>query len=205
MSRLGNRFELRVRGPNVTPGYFGNDEANAKAFDADGFFRTGDAGCLLDSDEPEHGILFEGRVSEDFKLSSGTWVSVGTIKVNVVNALVPLGLHVAVTGHGRDAIGLLIFVDRRFCNQLVRAPIGDSGVVMHDEIRSFVINKLREYNARVRGSSSRIDRFILLADAPSVAQNEITEKGYLNQSAVLRNRSKMIDEMYDSDEFATVL
>jgi feruloyl-CoA synthase len=195
----GDKLEIRVKGPNVTPGYFRAPELTAKAFDEDGWFRTGDAVRLADAANPAAGLIFDGRTAENFKLSSGTWVNVGTLRPLVIAAGAPVIEDAVVTGHDRDDVGLLIFPSlaglRSLCPQLgadarVEALIAEPGV------RRAVVAGLTRHNAGVHGSSMRIARCLLLAQPPAIDADEITDKGYLNQRAVLRSRAALVERLY---------
>jgi feruloyl-CoA synthase len=180
----GGKLEMRVHGDNVFPGYRDNDAATRAAFDEDGFYCMGDAGYLLDEADPLQGVVFNGRVAEDFKLTSGTWVSVGTLRLKVVSALAPYVQDVVITGHDRSEIGALVFLN-------------DSG---RDLPRSDLVGQvragLRALKGEGAGSSQTPARVLLLAGNPDVAAGEITDKGYLNQRMVLQRRSADVDALY---------
>ena len=179
------KLEMRVRGPTVFPGYRNAPELTAQAFDADGYYLIGDAGKLIDDARPELGVAFDGRVAEDFKLMSGTWVSVGTLRLRAISALTPLAADIVVTGHDREEVGLLVFP----------APAATS---MAPEEQA---KKLREgllaLRAQGGGSSSMSPtRALLLAEPPSADAGEITDKGYVNQRAVLVRRAGEVLALY---------
>jgi feruloyl-CoA synthase len=180
----GGKLEMRIRGPHVFPGYRGNAQATAEAFDADGFYRIGDAGFLQDEADPASGIVFNGRVTEDFKLTSGTWVSVGTLRLKVVGALAPWVQDVVVTGHDGDDIGLLVF--------LTEAGRREPPAAMAEHVRS----GLRALKAEGLGSSATPVRALLLPDGPNMAAGEITDKGYLNQRLALQRRADDVAALY---------
>jgi feruloyl-CoA synthase len=193
------KLELRVRGPSITPGYWRQPEQTAKAFDEEGFYRTGDAGRLVDENDPKAGVRFDGRVAEDFKLLSGTWVSVGSLRVKAIQAAGPYVQDVVVTGHNRLELGLLAFPSEAACRALCPELPADapmSEVVRHPKVRSSVRDALAEMAARSTGSSTRPTRALLLAQPPSLAASEITEKGYINQRAVLENRASEVERLY---------
>ena len=178
------KLEMRVKGPHVFPGYRDNDAATRAAFDEDGWYRIGDAGFLREEGQAESGIVFNGRVAEDFKLSSGTWVSVGTLRLAIVSALAPLAQDVVVTGHDRSEIGVLVFLAET-ARQRPRA-----------EVAAQVRTVLQRLKAQASGSSQAPTRALLLADAPSLAAGEITDKGYINQRAVLSRRAVDVATLY---------
>jgi feruloyl-CoA synthase len=187
------KLEMRVKGEHVFPGYRHNEEATRAAFDEDGYYCIGDAGLLVDEADPLQGVVFNGRVAEDFKLSSGTWVSVGTLRVRVVSALAPYALDVVVTGHDRSEIGVLVFL-----NEAGRA-LPAAQVTQH------VSDTLRALRAEGGGSSQTPARALLLADAPSIAAGEITDKGYVNQRLVLARRAADVQALYAPDDSAQII
>ena len=195
----GDKLEVRVRGPNVTPGYWKAPELTAKAFDEEGFYLIGDAVTFADPDHPERGLFFDGRVAEDFKLNSGTWVSVGTLRVAGIAALAPLAQDIVVAGHGGDEVRFLVFPNIAAC----RAHAGladDAGVadvIGHGKIRSAIARGLARLKAQGGGSSTFATRAMLLAHPASVDGGEITDKGYINQRAVLTRRADAVTRLDD--------
>ena len=186
----GGKLEMRIKGPHVFPGYRGNEEATTQAFDDDGWYRIGDAGFLQEEDNPGSGIVFNGRVAEDFKLTSGTWVSVGMLRLAVVTALAPLALDVVMTGHDRSEIGVLIFLSEA------------ARKLPQDEVAATV----REALGSMKGGSSQVPtRALLLPDGPSMAAGEITDKGYINQRLVLLRRTAEVEALYASPPSARVI
>ncbi len=179
-----DKLEMRVRGVNVFPGYRDAPQLTAQAFDAEGYYCIGDAGLLADDRHPEQGVAFDGRVAEDFKLSSGTWVSVGTLRVRLVSALAPWAQDVVVTGHDRAEVGLLIF------------PSPQAAALPPAELRDKVARVLRQLREQGAGSSQTPARALVLAEPPSSAAGEITDKGYINQCAVLRERAGLVDALH---------
>ncbi len=190
----GGRMELRVRGGNVMPGYWRQPEATAAAFDEEGFYRIGDAGRLADPGDPAAGILFDGRVAENFKLTSGTWVNVGALRLAVITAGETLISDAVVAGEGREEIGLLLFLNSEsLCKRFNTTTINQ---VDPAEIREHVGKLLDRYNADQIGASTRIGRFLIMEDAPNALQDEITEKGYINQRKVLERRCALVEQLY---------
>jgi feruloyl-CoA synthase len=182
------KLEMRVRGPSIFPGYRGNDAATREAFDAEGYYRIGDAGLLADPADPLQGVVFDGRVAEDFKLTSGTWVSVGTLRLRVVSALAPLVQDVVITGHDRSEIGALVF-------------LAEPGRALAPAERATRIrDALRALKAEGGGSSQTPTRALVLPDAPNMAAGEITDKGYLNQRLVLQRRSAEVAALHADDD-----
>jgi feruloyl-CoA synthase len=196
----GDKLEMRVRGASVFPGYRGAPELTAKAFDADGFYLIGDAGRLADPHDPNAGVMFDGRVSEDFKLTTGTWVSVGTLRVAAVGALSPLAQDVVVGGHDRDEVGLLIFP-----SAALRRLAGDddsrlSGAQLAavPAVRERVGAALAQLNAG-KGSAARAARAVILSAPPDLGQGESTDKGYINQRLVLSLRAHEVARLFGDD------
>lgn len=204
----GGKSELRVRGPNVTPGYWRRQDLTDAAFDDDGFYRIGDAGKLVDADDPALGLVFDGRIAEDFKLMSGTWVHVGVLRVKAIAALTPLAQDVVVAGDGRDDVGLLVFPNLAGCRSLC-PDAGDDAtlddLIDHVAVRDAVSHGLDAYNAVNPGNSTRVDRVLLMAEPPLIDANEITDKGYLNQRAVLVRRADQVERLYGDDDGVIVL
>jgi len=204
----GGKLEIRVRGPNVFPGYWKRPDLTKAAFDADGFYRIGDAARLLDPNDPAKGIVFDGRVAEDFKLSSGTWVHVGNLRIAALAAAAPLLQDAAVTGQDRDFAGLLAWPNvagmKRICGDT--ALHGEPArMAATAEVREHIRKGIAAYNASQQGSSMCIKRVLLMAEPPSIDANEITDKGYINQRAVLERRNALIEKLYADPPPADVI
>lgn len=180
----GSKLEMRVRGVNVFPGYRDAPHLTAQAFDAEGYYCIGDAGVLADEAHPERGVVFDGRVAEDFKLTTGTWVSVGTLRVRVVSSLAPLAQDVVITGHDRDEVGVLVF------------PTAQAAALPAAALADRIAAALRGLKAEGGGSSQVPARALVLAEPPSADAGEITDKGYINQGAVLRQRAEAVAALY---------
>jgi feruloyl-CoA synthase len=197
----GDKQELRVRGPNVTPGYWRDEALTAAAFDEFDFYRIGDAGKLADPERPERGIVFDGRVAEDFKLSSGTWVHVGKLRLDVISACEPLVQDCVITGHDRRELGVLLFPNLAACRALASldGEVPVHTVVTDARVRDAIATALAEHNLRSPGSSTQFTRALLLAEPPSIDANEITDKGYINQRAVLTHRATLVESLYAED------
>jgi feruloyl-CoA synthase len=195
----GDKLEVRVRGPNVTPGYWKAPDLTAKAFDADGFYLIGDAVTFADPERPERGLFFDGRVAEDFKLNSGTWVSVGTLRVAGIAALAPLAQDIVVTGHGGDHVRFLVFPNVAACR--THAGLADSAgvieVIGSEKVRSAITQGLAKLKAQGVGSSTHATRALLLSESASVDGGEITDKGYINHRAVLTRRANAVTMLED--------
>ena len=195
----GNKLEARVRGPHVTPGYWKHNEMTAAAFDEEGFYRTGDALALLDRDHPEKGFIFDGRLAEDFKLSTGTWVSTGELRTSLVAHFCPYVQDAAITGHDRSEVGALIFPDYEACRRHARLPRGasDSEIASHSRVRALFRELLESFAAQSTGSSNRLTRILLMVSGPSLEAGEITDKGSLNQRLVLSHRAELVERLYE--------
>ena len=181
------KLEVRVKGPHVTPGYYRRDDLTREAFDEEGFYRIGDAMKLADSAVPARGLVFDGRVAEDFKLTTGTWVSVGAIRVSVITVLDPFAQDAVITGHDRDEVGVLLFLNP--------STTKDRTV---DELRHCIAGALTALS-KDGGSSTRPVRALVMSEPPSLDGNEITDKGYINQRAVLERRAALVDLLYSDD------
>jgi feruloyl-CoA synthase len=192
------KLEVRARGPNVTPGYWRQPELTAGAFDAEGFYRFGDALKPADPDDLHAGFDFDGRIAEDFKLASGTWVSVGPLRARFVAACAPLVRDVVIAGINRDEVSALVVLDLDGCRLVNPAlPFGDLSVTAADPIvRQALRERLTIFLNVATGSSTRIARAILLDTPLSIDRGEVTDKGSINQRAVLEHRASLIDELY---------
>ena len=179
----GGKLEVRVRGPNVTPGYYQRPDLTASVFDEEGFYRIGDAVRFADPDEPARGLVFDGRVAEDFKLTSGTWVHVGTVRLKLIAAADPIVQDAVITGHDRREIGALVFLSAAASN------------VAPEEVRARLAAALASLAAE-GGSSMHPTRLLVLTEPPSVDAGEITDKGYINQRAVLEHRPELVERLY---------
>jgi len=181
----GSKLEVRVRGPNVTPGYYRNKELTAAAFDDEGFYKIGDAMRLLDPDDPAQGLVFDGRVAEDFKLQSGTWVHAGAVRVRLIAACNSLVQDAVITGHDRTEVGALVWLNAASAHSLGQA-----------EIFSRLQSALASLHADVAGNSMAPKRLLVLEHPPSIDAGEITDKGYINQRAVLEHRARHVDRLH---------
>ena len=197
----GDKLEMRVRGPLVMPGYYLRDDLTKAAFDDDGFYRIGDAGRLADPDNPAAGVVFDGRVAEDFKLMSGSWVSVGNIRIAAVAAGAPVIQDCVVTGHDRDEVGILVFPNVAGCAKLAgrepSAPLDE--LIAAEAVRDKLRRGIGHHNQNHAGSSLRIARALIMTAPPSIDKDEITDKGYINQRAAIANRADLVDLLYSDD------
>jgi feruloyl-CoA synthase len=195
----GGKYEARLKGPNITPGYWRAPELTTQAFDADGYYKLGDAFRFDDPSDPVKGLLFEGRIAEDFKLSTGTWVSVGPLRTAFVSHFAPYVRDVVIAGADRSAVAALIFPDPDACRRLAPDLPRDAAaaaIVSHERVRREFRALLAGFAAQATGSSNRIVRAILLDTPPSLDAGETTDKGSLNQRMVLQHRAVLVDELY---------
>jgi feruloyl-CoA synthase len=203
----GEKLEARVRGPNVTPGYWGRPDLTAAAFDEEGFFKTADAMRFIDPARPEAGLLFDGRLGEDFKLTTGTWVHVGALRLKAIAALAPVAQDVVVTGHDRHEVGFLVFPNVEACRRLCAAgsDAGPAELLEDGAVRAVIAAGLHALAQSGVGSSTHATRALLLREPPSLDAGEITDKGYVNQRAVLARRAASVDELYRTPRQASVI
>lgn len=195
----GTKLELRVKGVNVTPGYFRNPEKTAEAFDEEGFYRLGDAVKFVDPANPEKGLAFDGRTVEEFKLASGTWVSAGAVRMAAVTASGGILSDAIVCGLNRDEIGLLGFLNEAFCQRLAGTGLLLGDLIRHPEIEAALRTAIASHNKANPNAAARIARILLQPMQPRADLGEITEKGYINQSRTQELRADQIDILY-SDE-----
>jgi feruloyl-CoA synthase len=195
----GNKLEVRVRGPNVTPGYWKRPDLSAAAFDADGFYKPGDAVRFVDPADPAKGIEFDGRLAENFKLTTGTWVPVGALRIGTLAVASPALLDVVVAGENRDFIAILAWLNAGGCHKLVGGEAPLSELARHPSVREHVGLALARWNVQHRGSSERIARALLLPDTPSIDANEITDKGYVNQRLALERRKADVERLFAAE------
>ena len=201
------KMEVRAKGPNVTPGYWRQPELTVKAFDDEGYYIFGDALKAVDPDDFAAGFDFDGRISEDFKLVSGTWVSVGPLRARFVGACAPLVRDVVVAGINRDELAALVILDLDGCRVLnPDLPPGDLMAAAHDPvIRSAFRDRLARFAAGATGSSTRIAKAVLLDTPLSIDKGEVTDKGSVNQRAVLEHRAALIDAVYAGETRVEVI
>ena len=200
------KTEIRFRGPNVMPGYWRAPEQTSEAFDEEGFYKTGDAVKFIDPAHPTRGLLFDGRTAEDFKLSTGTFVSVGPLRAGIIAAGDPCIQDAVVTGLNRDEIGLLVFPRPEECRKLAGLPDGTAlpEVLHHPAVRAFFQRVADQLWAAGTGSANRPARLHVLAEPPAIDKGEVTDKGSINQRAVLAARASLVEALYEgrtSDPF----
>ncbi len=183
---VGEKLEVRYRGPSVTPGFWRQDDLTRAAFDEEGFYRSGDAARFLDPADPQKGLVFDGRIAEDFKLSSGTWVSVGPLRARIIAAGTPWVQDAVIAGHDRRELTALI---------IPRAGTGNTPAALAD-LREACRQVIDKVAASGTGASTVIARAMLLTDPLSIDAGEITDKGSINQRAVLKARAALVEDLY---------
>jgi feruloyl-CoA synthase len=189
----GDKLEVRVKGPTVTTGYHNDPEKTAAAFDEEGFYMLGDAAKFLDPEQPELGLVFDGRVTEDFKLSTGTWVSVGTLRPDILAACSPYIQDAVVAGQDKPFVAILAWPSPAALQTLAEAAPGSDPI---PTLEALVKEKLEAFNAEATGSSRRVGRFTILRTPPSIDTGEITDKGYVNQRAALTARADLVKALF---------
>lgn len=202
----GDKMEIRYAGPNVTPGYWRAPEQTREAFDEDGYFCSGDAVKWSDPDNRHIGFVFDGRVAEDFKLYTGTWVSVGPLRAAIAHEGAPYLQDAVITGHDRQSIGMLIVPNITQCRQLAALPATATPeeIVAHPAVRQFFSDMLQRLAAKATGSSTLVARALILSVPPSFDKGEITDKGSINQRAVLAQRAALVEALYAGTDPAII-
>lgn len=191
----GGKFEIRVKGPQVSPGYLDQPEATAQAFDEDGFYRLGDAARLADPEDPSAGLVFDGRLVENFKLASGTFVAAGALRVAAVSAIGGVVSDAVVCGEGQAGVGLMLFLDAKACERL-----GDAEVV-----KAAIVEGLSRMNAASKGGGGKVIRALILDGAPDAASGELTDKGYINQALARDRRPDALARLFAETPDAGVM
>jgi len=194
---LGDRFEVRMRGDNVMPGYLDNPGGTVAAFDDGGFYKTGDAARFHDDNDVSKGLYFAGRLAEEFKLGTGSWVCAGQVRTKFIEALAPAIGDLLLCGVGRDYLAVLGVPNLAGLREIDGRPDADmTDLVRSEKVNSFLQQGLDAYNAANPASSKRIRRFTLIEEAPSAARHELSDKGTVNQQIASENRAAEIDELY---------
>ena len=202
------RYELRLKSVIVTPGYHKQPNLTAQMLDEEGFYKIGDAGRFVDANDPSLGLIFDGRVVEDFKLMSGTFVLVGTLRTAAIAAASPVLQDAVVCGQDREYVGLLGFPNIAACRQLAadqEARLTTAELLAHPAVVGTLKAGLAKMNAEGGGSSMQVKRVLLMVEPPSVDGNEMTDKGYLNQRATLERRKALVDKLYAGGEGVIVI
>jgi feruloyl-CoA synthase len=194
----GEKREARIKGPHVTSGYWRNEALTQRAFDRDGYYRLGDALAFADEDQPRQGLCFAGRIDEDFKLATAAWVSVGPLRENLIAAFTPFVKDAAIAGPGEAYLAALVFADLDACRALagLGARVQPDAILRHPAVLAKFAALLAAFAGSAQGTSTRIVRLALVGGAPSADAGELTEKGSLNQSAVLANRAALVADLY---------
>ncbi len=196
------KWEARVKSPSVTPGYWRDPKTSAEHFDDEGFYMMGDALRFADPDDPSKGFYFDGRVAENFKLATGTWVSVGTLRAKLTDALGGLARDVVIVGEGHESLGAMLVPFRPAIEKVVDggASMDDETLFNHPQLRSAIAGRLAEYNKTATGSSMRIPQVIIMTEPLNLDRGEVTDKGSVNQRAVLRNHAEFAMTLYTDDD-----
>jgi feruloyl-CoA synthase len=202
--KAGEKTEARLRGPSITPGYWRQPELTRAVFDEEGFYCLGDALLFVDPNDAGKGFIFDGRIAEDFKLATGTWVSVGPLRAKFLGACAPYLRDVVFAGHDGPYVAALIFPNVEACRALVTGG-SDAEVVRNERVRAKFTKLLQELAQASTGSASRVARAMLMEEPPSIDKHEVTDKGSFNQGAVLRNRAALVEELYAPEPSARVI
>jgi feruloyl-CoA synthase len=202
--KAGQKTEARLRGPSITPGYWRQPELTRDVFDGEGFYCLGDALLFVDPADPGKGFIFDGRIAEDFKLATGTWVSVGPMRARFLSHCAPYLRDIVFAGHDGPYVAALIFPNLEACRALV--PGGsDADIACSERVRAKFHHLLQELAATSTGSSNRVPRAMLMEEPPSIDRHEVTDKGSFNQRAVLTNRAALVEELYAAEPSARVI
>jgi feruloyl-CoA synthase len=198
----GSKMEVRVKGPTVAKGYHGDPEKTAAAFDEEGFYKLGDAAKFVDDSAPAKGIVFDGRVTEDFKLQSGTWVSVGTLRPDIVAACSPWIFDAVIAGQDKPYIGALVWPSPSAMQLLANEQ---SDIPPFMRLLQRIKDGLQRHNAGEQGSSRKVARFHLMLEPPSIDSGEVTDKGYVNQRLTLERRKALVKKLFAAEPEADVI
>jgi feruloyl-CoA synthase len=194
---VDGKTEVRYRGPNITPGYWRAADATAEAFDEEGFFSSGDAVVWIDESDHHKGLRFDGRIAEDFKLATGTFVSVGPLRAKIIAAGAPYVQDAVITGLNLKEVGAMLFPTqslRKLADVAADAPMND--VIASAPVQAWLQDFVTRLAASGTGSANRIARVVLMADPPSIDKGEVTDKGSINQRAVLKHRAAQVDAFH---------
>jgi feruloyl-CoA synthase len=203
----GDKLEARYKGPNITPGYWRRPDLTKEAFDDEGFYKMGDALKFEDANDPGKGLVFDGRLAEDFKLASGTWVSAGAMRALFIDHCAPLVRDAVIAGLDRDDIAALVFPDIEACRRFagLAADVAPAAVLSDPTLCGEFGKRLNALARQSTGGSTRICRIMLMAEPPSLDAGEATDKGSINQRAVLSRRAAMVEELYATPYSANVI
>jgi feruloyl-CoA synthase len=195
----GDKLEIRVKGPNVTPGYWRDPELTRKAFDEEGYYKFGDAVRFVDPEDVNKGLFFDGRFAEDFKLASGTFVNVGPLRTKIIHWFAPYVIDAIITGHDRNFLGMMLVPNLEACRTLASGLSGSAAtadVLQHESVVEKFSALLESFAAQATGNSNRVERAVLLDEPPSLDAGEITDKGSLNQRVILDRRAALVEEIH---------
>ncbi len=195
----GDKLEARIKSPSITPGYWGNPELTAEAFDEEGFYRFGDAFKFADPDDPAKGLMFDGRLAENFKLASGTWVAVGPLRATLTNDLGGLASDCVIAGEGHTELGALVVPNWAALQEIAGEALEGEALLSHPAVRAAATERLAAHAARATGSVSRVKRMMFLAAPLDFDKGEVTDKGSINQRAVLRHRTDLVAALWAED------
>jgi feruloyl-CoA synthase len=201
LAPVGDKLEARIKGPNVTPGYWRDPALTAEAFDAEGFYKLGDALRFAESFDPARGFVFDGRLAENFKLGTGTWVAVGALRAKLVDQFGGLVRDAVIAGEDREELGALVLPFMPALRALIpdEAELDDATVIAHPSIRAALEERLSKHAAAATGSASRVVRVLVMESEPSIDKGEVTDKGSLNQRAMLRHNTDLVETLYSDD------
>jgi feruloyl-CoA synthase len=202
---VGSKLEIRVRGPNITPGYWRRPDLTQSMFDEEGYYLPGDAVRFADPDDPNQGLIFDGRTAEDFKLTNGTWVAVGALRVGAIAAASPVLQDAIVCGEGRDQVGLVAWLNAAGCKQVTGEDGDLAFYARHPKIHDHLRKAFAQWNKVNTGATMRVARVLLLPDMPSIDRNEITDKGYINQRVALECRNAEVQRLFDGNAYPDVV
>ena len=194
---VGSKLEIRVRGPNITPGYWRRPDLTEAMFDDEGYYLPGDAVRFADPADPNQGLIFDGRTAEDFKLTNGTWGAVGALRVGAIAAATPVLQDAIVCGEGRDQVGLVAWLNAAGCKQVTGEDGDLSFYARHAKVHEHLRKAFAQWNKVNTGATMRVARVLLLPDMPSIDRNEITDKGYINQRVALEFRNADVQRLFD--------
>jgi feruloyl-CoA synthase len=195
----GEKFEIRVKGPGITPGYWRQDDLTRAAFDDEGFYCMGDAVKFADPHDSGQGLLFDGRIAEDFKLATATWVNTGVLRSQVILACAPYVQDVVIAGHDRNYVAILVLINLDSCRTLctdLAANASLADVALHRNVRTKIRELLASFKRRSTGSSNRVERAMILEVPASLDSGELTDKGSISQRAMLKNRARLVEALY---------
>jgi feruloyl-CoA synthase len=202
--KAGQKTEARLRSPSITPGYWRQPELTRAVFDEEGFYCLGDALLAVDPGDPGKGFIFDGRIAEDFKLATGTWVSVGPLRAKFLGHCAPYLRDVVFAGHDGPYVAALIFPNMEACRALVVGGT-DAEVVRSERVQAKFQKLLQELAESGTGSSNRVVRAMLMEEPPSIDKHEVTDKGSFNQRAVLTNRAALVEDLYAAEPTGRVI